>query len=91
MAQQSALASTLEPLSSVAGAGGIFSDFTALGDTVNVAARLVSAAGPGEGLISDATLSAAGLEMPYAEHRVLELKGKTEPIGTRVVTATLGN
>jgi adenylate cyclase len=72
----------------VAGAGGIFADFTALGDTVNVAARLVSAAAPGEALISDATLTAAGIDMADAEHRVLELKGKTETIGARVATTS---
>jgi len=44
----------------VSGADGIFSDFTALGDNVNITARLASQAGPGEALISDVACSAAG-------------------------------
>ena len=75
----------------VAGAGGVFSDFTALGDTVNVAARLVSAAGPGEALISDDTLVAARLDFGQAERRMLALKGKSESIGARVVTTRLSD
>ena len=69
----------------VSGADGAFSDFTALGDTINVAARLVSAAGPGEALISDATLVAAEMDMDHLEHRALDLKGKAEPVGVRVL------
>src|SRR5574341_608245 len=38
-------------------------DFTALGDNVNIAARLASQAGAGEILISDASYSAAGLDL----------------------------
>jgi adenylate cyclase len=68
----------------VMGATGVFSDFTALGDTVNVAARLVSAAAPGEALISDATLAAAGIEASGLEHRQIDLKGKSEPVNVRV-------
>lgn len=60
-------------------------DFTALGDNVNVTARLASLAGPGEILISDAAYTAAGLDLGTLEHRQLELKGRTEPIGVRVL------
>lgn len=60
-------------------------DFTALGDHVNTAARLASQAGTGEILISDATYTAAGLKMEDLEHRELELKGKSEPIGVHVL------
>jgi adenylate cyclase len=69
----------------VSGAGGVFSDFTALGDTVNVAARLVSAAAPGEALISESTCTAAGLDTSTLEQRVLEVRGRSDPIGVRVL------
>ncbi len=63
-------------------------DFTALGDTVNVAARLVSVAAAGEILISDATYAAAGLAGDDLEHRALTLKGRAEPVGVRVLRVT---
>jgi adenylate cyclase len=62
-------------------------DFTALGDNVNITARLASEAGPGEILISDAAYSAASLARGELEHRQLELKGKSEPIGVHVLRA----
>lgn len=63
-------------------------DFTALGDNVNITARLASEAGAGEILISDATYSAAHLELGTLEQRQMELKGKSEPIGVRVLRMT---
>lgn len=60
-------------------------DFTALGDNVNITARLASEAKAGEILISDETYSAVGLNLGETEQRQLELKGKSEPIGVRVV------
>jgi adenylate cyclase len=60
-------------------------DFTALGDNVNVTARLASQAGTGEILVSDASYSASKLDLENLEHRQLELKGKTEPIGVHVL------
>ena len=60
-------------------------DFTALGDSVNVTARLASEAGPGEILISDATYLAANLDLGSLERRQMELKGKSESIGVRVL------
>ena len=62
-------------------------DFTALGDNVNITARLASEAGPGEILISEATCSAAHLAPGNLEHRQMELKGKSEPIGVYVFRA----
>jgi adenylate cyclase len=53
-------------------------DMTALGDPVNVAARLASAAGAGELLVTDAAVAAAHLSDEGLEHRSLALKGKTE-------------
>ena len=60
-------------------------DFTALGDNVNIAARLASQAGPGEIFISDSAYTAAEIELGPLEHRQLELKGKSEPIGVHVL------
>ena len=60
-------------------------DFTALGDNVNITARLASQAGPGEILISEAAYSAAGLNREDLERRQMDLKGKSEPIGVRVL------
>jgi adenylate cyclase len=60
-------------------------DFTALGDNVNITARLASQAGAGEILISDTAYSAAGLDLGNLEHQQLQLKGKDEPIGVRVL------
>lgn len=64
------------------------SDFTALGDAVNITARLASLARSGEILISDAAYAAAGLDLGNPEHRQLELKGRTEPVDVRVVRVT---
>lgn len=60
-------------------------DFTALGDNVNIAARLASQAEAGEILISDAAYLAAGLEPGKLEQRSLMLKGKSEPIAVHVM------
>ncbi len=60
-------------------------DFTALGDNVNITARLASEAGPGEILISEAAFTAAHLQLGNLERRQLELKGKSEPIGVYVL------
>lgn len=62
-------------------------DFTALSDTVNIAARLRSEAGSGEILMSDATASAAGLDVTGLEHRELELRGREQPIGAWLESA----
>jgi adenylate cyclase len=64
-------------------------DFTALGDNVNIAARLASEAGSGEILISEASYAAANLNREDLERRQMELKGKSEPIGVRVLRVRL--
>lgn len=63
-------------------------DVTALGDTVNITARLASLAASGEVLISDAAFAAAQLDLGELEHRSLQLKGRSEPIGVRVLRIT---
>ncbi len=59
-------------------------DFTALGDTVNIAARLGGIAGPGELLVSQAAWDRAGLGMPPATREV-EIAGRA---GGLTVVAT---
>lgn len=54
-------------------------DFTALGDTVNVAARLGGEAGAGELLVSDAAWRASG-RTDTLERRNVNVKGRTEPL-----------
>jgi len=56
------------------------SDYTVLGDTVNVAARLQGEAAAGEILISQETYSPVASEYPAATRRELLLKGKSEPV-----------
>jgi adenylate cyclase len=70
----------------VQGVEGVVSDFTALGDNVNIAARLVAAAEPGEALISDQAFASAGLNFDNIEQRQVTVKGKSEPIGVHVLS-----
>ena len=61
-------------------------ELTAVGDTVNVAARIAAAAQPGELLVSATAADAAHLD-PSLERRTLDLKGKelpTEVVSIRV-------
>ncbi|HLC01597.1 MAG TPA: adenylate/guanylate cyclase domain-containing protein [Anaerolineales bacterium] len=71
----------------VGGGEGTPRDFTALGDNVNITARLASHANPGEVLISEAAFTAAGLDLAHLEYRELELKGRGVPTGVRVLRA----
>jgi len=74
----------------VGGTEGRPADFTALGDNVNITARLASHAGPGEILISEATYTGACLDPGDLERQQLELKGKSEPILVRVLRVSAG-
>jgi len=74
----------------VSGSEGSVTDVAALGDNVNTTARLASKAASGEALISDATYTAAGLDLGDLEQRQLELKGKSEPINVRVLRVSAG-
>lgn len=53
-------------------------DFTAMGDVVNVTARLASLAAAGEMLVAESTWKAA--DEPPAEHRLIEVKGRNEAV-----------
>jgi len=68
------------------GEGGV-TDFTALGDAVNVTARLASAAGAGEILVSRPTSTAAGITSGDFEQRHLTVRGRSEPIDVIVLRA----
>ncbi|MGH2446903.1 MAG: adenylate/guanylate cyclase domain-containing protein [Candidatus Limnocylindria bacterium] len=65
-------------------------EFTALGDTVNVTARLASLAGAGEILVTDAAAREAGLTTADGtqalERRHLDLRGRTEATDVLVLT-----
>ena len=59
----------------------------ATGDAVNVAARLEQSALPGEVLIGAETLGLVGSGVEAGEERLLELKGKREPVVAHVLLA----
>jgi len=66
-------------------------DITALGDAVNIAARLASQAKEGEILMSEQTLIAARMDPTNLEKRSLHLKGKSAPFDVRVMRVAPGN
>ena len=67
---------------------GVKMDFTAIGDTVNTAARLCAAAGPGEVLVTEAVRGELGnaSELGLEALEPMRLKGKTEAVAVYRVT-----
>jgi adenylate cyclase len=70
------------------GTGDDLIEMTALGDEVNVAARLASQAAAGEVVLSERTVQMAGLDLAGLEQRMLTLKGKSEPLTVWVIRVT---
>ena len=64
---------------------GTSADVTALGDTVNTAARLRDEAKAGEIVTSEEVYQHAADLFPNAEARTVSLKGKAEPLAVRVL------
>jgi class 3 adenylate cyclase/predicted ATPase len=61
-------------------AGEVGQAYTVVGDTVNVAARLQSAARPGSVTVGERTMRASSGAVRYLQLDPLELKGKSEPV-----------
>ncbi len=55
-------------------------DYTAIGDAINLAARLEEQAGPGQILISAATLDACEAPLPVEPVAEITVKGKSAPV-----------
>jgi adenylate cyclase len=68
------------------GGHGSPTELTALGDDINVGARLADAAADGEILVSLQLTDRTGLDIRGLEHRILELRGKSSPLEVVVVT-----
>jgi adenylate cyclase len=64
----------------IVGRAGQPTDFTALGDAVNVAERISSSTAAGEELVSDALAAQLPAPPAGAVHRELTLKGVAEPV-----------
>ena len=62
-------------------------DYTAVGDTTNVAARLLQAAAPGQVVISQAVQRAVGGYFETESLGALSLKGKGEPVSAWLVVS----
>jgi adenylate cyclase len=69
------------------GSDSTVADFTALGDSVNVTARLASLADAGEVLITEAAHTASGSDLGALDRRELSLRGREAPLAVRVLRA----
>jgi class 3 adenylate cyclase len=62
-------------------------DVRALGDNVNITARLCAKASSGEAFLSEAVCGSAGVAFEGLEQRQVELKGKSGTLNIRVLCA----
>jgi adenylate cyclase len=69
------------------GAAEGLTEISAIGEEVNLAARLASQAAIGEIVVSEQALRAAGMDVSTLEPRTLELKGISEAVDVRVIRA----
>ncbi len=69
---------------------GTVLDFTALGDAVNVGARLQSFASPGEVVLSSDLYHLIAPAHPGARTDLLQVKGRAEPVQVAVLNVTAG-
>ena len=67
------------------GAGRV-NDFTALGDTVNTAARLQNHAKAGEVVVSESVYSQISDEYPGVPGQQISVRGKEETLGVHVIS-----
>ena len=65
---------------------GEVSDFTALGDTVNTAARLQSHAKAGEVVVSESVYSHIASNYPDVPRDDIEMRGKEDSFGVHVIS-----
>ncbi len=65
------------------------SQYTVMGDTVNVASRLETAAEPGTILVSDSVHTQARNGFEFGPRQAITVKGKPEPIGAHPLVAAL--
>lgn len=72
----------------VVGTANGLTDFAAVGDEVNMAARLVSHSAAGEIIVSEQALKEAGTDGSALERRSLDLKGISEPVLVRVMRSS---
>ena len=70
-------------------AGAIGRAYTVMGDTVNVASRLQSAARPGSVWVGEATMRATSGAIAYDELEPLELRGKSRPVAAWEATGLI--
>jgi adenylate cyclase len=61
-------------------------DFTAVGDTVNTAARMQGYAEAGQVVLADAVYGEIEHRWPHAERRRLEIRGREAPVDASIVT-----
>ena len=61
-------------------AGAVGEAYTVMGDTVNVASRLQSAARPGSVTVGERTMRASETAVSYKQLEPLQLKGKAQPV-----------